>query len=278
MGGKRPQGYTIVEAMIFLAVTSVMFVLIAGSFSGQTSKAEFTSSVRQLDSQLQDTMNDIASGYYPVFNDIRCRAVGGGPSGQQVQFDNAPTGGQGTNQACTYIGRVIKFTPVTVGSSSAYRIMSVAGLRTNGGAPVQNMTQASPRVVALGNQYDNYSDTIQYPPGLELKWICYTNGCNDPEIGAFGVFSTFANVSSTGGLQSGSTGVDLYPITGSSITEDLDATAGNIHNLNTTSVKNPAGGITMCFEGGRNQHALIKIGGRGSNTSTFTEIIGGNCP
>lgn len=266
-GGLKPQGYTIIETLIFLAISGVMFTLIVQGISGQQERTQFSTAIREMESRLRDTMNDVSTGYYPISsNNLRCIQAGNRP-----QLNNAPSE-QGTNQDCTYIGRVIKFEQY--GSDrQVYYTMSVVGLRRVAGQEVQNMTQAAPTVLAMGGgpTYTDQMELLTIPNTVELKWMKYRNGALQ-DVGAFGVFTTFSTVSTTGGLKSGSGNIDLYPVPGS-FSDSIQTAGASVEALNSGSFKNPPNGLILCFEGGGpNQYGIIRIGGSGGTTATISEV------
>src|SRR5688572_2958718 len=105
--GASRAGYTIVEVMIFLAVSGMMLTMALLLVNGQQNKTEFAQTVRDLESRIQDVTNDIATGYYSRSGNIRC--------GYQIPSNPAsgivltPASGveQGANSDCIFIGRVM---------------------------------------------------------------------------------------------------------------------------------------------------------------------------
>ena len=63
-GGKRPLGYTIIEVMIVLAVSGVMFIIAASFISGKQESTAFTEGANEFASQLQQTIAEVADGQY----------------------------------------------------------------------------------------------------------------------------------------------------------------------------------------------------------------------
>lgn len=92
----RVAGYTIIEVMIVLAVTTTMFVAIAATFRGRQAAAEFTQGVRGYETMLQDIMSDVVNGTY---SPIECTsdAATGSP-----QF-----GAGGQDGRCVFLGKAI---------------------------------------------------------------------------------------------------------------------------------------------------------------------------
>jgi Tfp pilus assembly protein FimT len=116
-GGKqkpRLQGYTIVETMIFLAVSGVMFLIAASFINGKQAEAEFRNNITGFASSLNQTLNDVANGT-------------SGTDGQQCQeVAGVPTITTGTNSYgdCIFLGKTISLL-----DSSDYANFSIVGNR-----------------------------------------------------------------------------------------------------------------------------------------------------
>lgn len=53
-GGKSPLGYTVVEVMIVLAVSGIMFLVAANFINGKQQKTSFANGVNEMASRIQD--------------------------------------------------------------------------------------------------------------------------------------------------------------------------------------------------------------------------------
>ncbi len=73
---RSDNGYTIVEAMIFLAVSGVLFVSAMAAVSGQQQKTQFYQSIRDLDSNIRDKINEVGSGTFGNSLNLKCRVNG----------------------------------------------------------------------------------------------------------------------------------------------------------------------------------------------------------
>lgn len=73
------QGYTIIETIIFLAVTGAVFASTITIVSGQQARTEFTQAVRDVQTRIQDISNDVTTGFYHNPGTLRCNANPGGP-------------------------------------------------------------------------------------------------------------------------------------------------------------------------------------------------------
>lgn len=99
MWAKKTQtGFTIVETLIVLAVTGVMFLSTVTLISGQISKRQFRSGAYQLQTLVKDKINDVSSGYYPDLK-TSAAACSVSPSGKDP----------GTNTNCDIIGKRLVF-------------------------------------------------------------------------------------------------------------------------------------------------------------------------
>lgn len=281
----NPQGYTIVEVMIFLAVSGGLFVLTSFLVSGQQARTEFTQGVRETESQIQDIINDVSSGYYTNTNNFNCTAsVPGRPS-----ITAAAANQQGANSGCIFIGRAIQFA-VHNTDEGDINIYTVVGRRqvTVGtlDREVKNYDETVPTAIArsilpgTGSIPDAFEQrTLQH--GLQVKWVRYIQG-GTFDIGTVGLFSTFGQYAPSGAnLVSGSQTVNLVPVPGSALNQtSLDAAAAidNITTANTSAITNPSGGVEICFESGTSeQYAILTIGGGNRQRSTKLVIETGAC-
>jgi hypothetical protein len=276
-------GYTMVEVMIFLAVTGALFVAIAGNINGQQRKTEFLNAVRDTESRLRDILNDVATGYYtynPGFSCTSSLTTNTRPvisAGTTQQGANAG----GANAGCIYLGRAVQFAPQgTTGQS--YRLYSVIGRqKTATGKTVQNLAETIPTTLTYGNSISDFT----VGNGATIAWVSYYNGATPQgRIGAITMFGSLGQFSGNN-LASGSSETSIYPLTtqGSNVS-DVNATQTTIISLIdnmylvATPVQNPSGGVKICINsGGTNQSAIITIGGSNRRTTIDSSIKVGSC-
>lgn len=271
--GLRTEAYTIIEVLIVLAVTGVLLVAAMLVMAGQQRKTEFSQSIHDIESQVSDTMNDVSTGFYPNTNNFSCTAT---PSGPALAGGSGVTNNQGANKGCIFIGRVMQF-GIQGASSSSYNVYTVVGQRQINNQEVTTLTEAKPVTIApaLGSPSDfpNATDpkTLQY--GLSVKKMTYTNGGAPIDISTVGFFSTFASYSGVN-LVSGNPSVDLMPIDRSSLgVSDSPTVVTKINSLDKNSVKNPSGGVAICFQsGGTDQYGVLTIGSNNRQLSTKLDI------
>lgn len=269
----RPQGYTIVEVMIFLAISGALFASAVILLGGQQQKTEFTQAIQEINSQIQDALNDVATGYYPYVSNFQCVAVG---SSGPPTISSGGTNTQGTNEGCTFLGRVMHF-GVAGTSPEEFGIYTVVSRRQYGvpAREVLNFSQAEPTAVvdeAISAEFK----TLQN--GMKVRAMKYKTapGPGGITVGAFGFMTKFATYTSSGSnLVSGDQTVNLMPIASTSIGQTPATVKLAVDAIDdSTAVVNPGGGVIICFEsGGTDQFGVITIGSNGRQLSTKLEIL-----
>lgn len=269
--GQLQQGYTIVEVMVFLAITAVMFAMIVGTFSTRQGRTQFTQDAREMESRFQDIINDVTTGFYPNRNNFQCLATGTGP-----QIVPGVPNEQGTNNDCIFLGRVAHFN-VTGSNGRQYNIYSVAGLRNDSstGRDVDGFDEARPRVI------DQSTETIDTPGGLTIRRLEYrpSGGGAPVSFDAIGFFSSFGSYSGSK-IQSGAATVRAVPLPlsgGGAPGSTAGEMSGYISSMNDATVNLivalAEGTITVCMDSNTsNQHAELTLGGYNRRLATDLAI------
>lgn len=313
MGPRQPNGFTIIEILIFLAISGVLFASAMIMLSGKTDKTEFSTGIAQLRSELQSAVGNVGSGYYNLPPTYSCKKSATGPVVSSVAVVGQ---GVGQNSGCTFIGEVLQFSNAT--SSSMYTIYPVFGLRLISlggglsGGDVYSLATAHPQTER--HVRDNLATPTTLPYGISVSspgsspraGIYYTDsGGVQRHIGAIGIITTFNGeaVGPPGGFASvtkftsGSQNVHLIPIPSSGLTDPPATTIKEISKITDdqtlcggsglvclgstvyTAPVNPASGISICFNSGTTQESgLITIGGSNSPTSiTLTYFSKAGC-
>ncbi|HTE22445.1 MAG TPA: hypothetical protein VK674_05395 [Candidatus Limnocylindria bacterium] len=266
---RSEQGYTIVEVMVFLAVTTAIFVMIASSFSTRQNSAEFSVAVREMESRLQDIANDTSTGYYNNPGNFRCRLSGGAP------FVEPGTNAQGTNNDCIFIGRVVQF---DLGGSNGkdFNLYSVVGARQAAGADVEDFDDANPLALAPSARFtaSDLTETQQVPPGLVIRSVYSDNAGVRRQVRSVGFFTSFG----AGAANTTSLGVNILPLAFNPVGNSKNDTVGAINLINNASPSNPSNGVVICMDGdATNQHALLRLGGNERQLTTGTTVEAGTC-
>lgn len=177
-------GYTIIEVIIVLAVSGFLLVSAMTFLSGRESQVRFSQSMRNLQSKLQDWINDVPTGFAggasgkTDLSTIRCMLAGDRPQINRV--------GGGPNRAdCIFLGKAIQFTdasaPPSDGQASNIYAYSVFGRRalnepSGGERLVANLIEANiVPAVGLGTVSGTMDLTETYTLGGGAKVLSITS-------------------------------------------------------------------------------------------------------
>jgi type II secretory pathway pseudopilin PulG len=100
-------GYTILEVMLFLAITAGMFGMAMRSFSGRQQTVQFSQAVNDLTQIFSSTSNDVRNGFSGEAK-IEC-------TNTTIKFQTGALTGQ--NAGCMYLGKILVISPDSSGSS-----------------------------------------------------------------------------------------------------------------------------------------------------------------
>lgn len=252
---KNRGGFTIVETLITLAVSSALFVTIMTAFSGRQGRVEFAQGVRDIESHLQDVANDVSNGYYPSGSNRQCSVLNG-----SLDFSAVTASTQGTSNACVFAGKAIFFNKnTTPGKVVSY---SLAGDKL--ASSLATLKQA----IIINAAGSEVSEEYTIPANITL-----INGSGTPISALIGLFFDLGSVSAG---SKGATSVSPYIITISS--SDLAGVKAGLANAfaappNATAAAVGSSGVKLCFNGANNQKAIITIqkGIDGLNTSVLID-------
>jgi len=264
-GGTESQGYTILEVMIFMAISGLMFVIAAGFVNGKQAKTQFRQSMNSIAADVQRVIDDVDNGFYPSGQDFNCKAVAGNLN------ISAGSSKQGENLDCVFMGKVIQF-GVTGGNEGAYNVYSIAGLHyvpSSGNRIPTSFIEAKPKVIGFNTTEHNIFS------GSEKVTKVTSSGA---PINGIGFFSSFGTYASGVSLQSGSQNVIVVKIPGpgvlgeseTSMVTDIESQVTNPAN----QISNP--NIGICVDSGSGQFGKLTIGGTSNQRLTTSVKIGNN--
>lgn len=159
LGGKNKQpkqperallGYTIIEVLIVLAVSGMMFVIAANFINGKQGKASFAQGTNEMASQIQNTIEQVTDG---KFSDIplNCSFAFSPTPGNSLTTvtSGTPSRQQGVNSQCVFLGKLLRF--YTSQNATTYRVISLAAGRvttdTNGLPVTPTLNNIAPATV-----------------------------------------------------------------------------------------------------------------------------------
>ncbi len=250
--GKRKQaGYTVIEVMIVLSVSVILFTSAIAGYSYQNRKTEFTNAVRDMESTIQDLLNDVSTGYYPNAGNFTCSRSG---SPAVPELDDSGASEQGTNQDCIFIGKAVNV------ANNSFGVLTMVGLRDSSDdedEPTSNIDEAEARTIPYGGNFNE---------------IHFNTSINAIPINQSGdVLSGFAVVSGFGNGDRGGAGATTTQVTIASIDAGYDYSSDSSKTLDNSDLNQE---ITICIqETGGGREASIRIGA-GGPTNIETRIDG----
>ena len=254
-------GYTIVETLIFLAVSALLFVSTIILISGRQAKAQFTNSVRDLVSDITDVANDVANGYYQSGMGLNCTPnLASGP-------DVSPgSNAQGTNKGCIFVGRTIRFSTDQENNLTLY---TLAGNQNNNqGKDVKSLIEAKPKVIAE----DGYIQRKTLGYGLQVECVGTGQSCTRGNTSNAAIsFFTRLTGGIADGVSRGGIQTDVYRTESVSIDDPVEIAISKINSGIRIPVSTEA--VTVCVSNGSNQYGLIHLGSIGSANLTVSSEI-----
>jgi type II secretory pathway pseudopilin PulG len=205
-------GYTIIEVLIFLAVSGALLAISMLYLSGRDAETRFSQSMRDVQSKFQDWINDVPSGYPGAtsgrtsLSTLNCKITGG----DKVQLNKS---GGGNNTQCIFLGKAIQVTtaasPPTTGQESKIYAYSVFGRHdltdpiTGEDRLVNNLVEANPMpTVGVPGVSGNADLTEVYQLGGSTKVLSvnstsvdYTGTVHSGHSRMIGLYLSFSQLS-----------------------------------------------------------------------------------
>lgn len=267
----KSRGFTVVEVLIVLAVTGLLFVSAAALISGRTNKTQFQQAINDTTAQIRQTLNEVSTGYYANLGNFKCQNISNAMS---ITSGSAE---QGSNSGCVFLGKVMQF-GVKDTDPQQYTTFAVAGLQKDAaGNEVTTYTDAKPAVIYPSTAQPNSPNsatTGKLLYGLTVSKMYY-NGNTANNVGAVAFLTTLGSYAGTD-LQSGAQKITVVPVTGTAL-NDTPANAANTINSNlvSSSAISLTNGVQICFDSaGTNQSGLVTIAGNGQQFSVTLSIKG----
>ncbi|MEK7059197.1 MAG: hypothetical protein AAB971_00335 [Patescibacteria group bacterium] len=181
-GVRQSFGYTVVELMIVLAVSGVMFIIAANFISGKQGKTSFIQGSNEMVSRIQGVIEQVTDGQY---TDIPMSCTSNGSS---LSITGAVKA-QGTNPQCVFMGKIMHFSVAS--NRNKYEVFSLAGTRLKSdGTPAINFTDSRLTAVYFPSVVPPINLTSQFttPQNLDItdmKAVAADTGVVFP--GSYGV-------------------------------------------------------------------------------------------
>jgi prepilin-type N-terminal cleavage/methylation domain-containing protein len=248
---RKQKGYTIIEVMIVLSISTLLFAGAVAGYAHQNSKTQFTNGVRDMENKIQDILNDVSTGFYPQANNFSCVRSGSPAVPEILDEADAPGAEQGTNQDCIFLGKAVD---INDGAMNSYTMVGLRNSSINADEPSANLEDAQARTIK--SSIAGTFASLPLNASIHIVKII-------PDNQGFAVVSGFGN-GDDGGAGATTSQVAIAPISSPYNFEFATDQVVSTTNLNTP--------ITICIsEPGGGRHASIKIG-EGAQTNIETTI------
>jgi type II secretory pathway pseudopilin PulG len=271
----RMSGFTIVETMIVMAVTGIMFISVVLLINGKQQRAQFQFAVKDVQTQIRQIITETTASYNQLGNNT-CSSFGGKP-----KLATGTTDTLGTNASCVFLGKTIIFSQ----DKESFLVAPVIGLRQpittdfqgvfaadlNSSKPILSTdTIASQRMLQFGlTPVAMYvGDDLAQKVG-SVSFVL-TPGVKDISPGSQGTTSQNLNI--------------VAVTSGSSLANSIDAERSAVETamqngivssrdyINSTDDKVK---VSICFNSGTtNQSLLLTIGNGGNGIGLGSKIYG----
>ena len=248
---KNRGGFTIVETIITLSVSSALFVTVMLLFSGRQARVEFSQGLRDVEAQIRDIANDVRNGYIPsVSGGFNCSVVG------DVSDIKA---GPGSASSCIFAGKTI-FIDSLSGQMITY---SIAGKRD---ATSLTLAELKPTIISNESDVDT-SEIYNIPAGI--KQVSH-DGVSVVNMNGY-LIGMFFDIAGVGVASSKTTPVVLRAQKPSN--DDYASRKTTIEGPLISSII-PSGTLKLCFmSSGSDQYGVITIGRSINSITTKVEIV-----
>lgn len=282
------RGYTIIEVMIFLAVSGFMFVLAAIFINGKQANVAYRQGLTAANSMITSTINSVANGEYVLPENFGCRADGDyphlappPPETQGANGGHQPTSDvtNDTNSGCIFLGKVVEFG--TNADKTEYKTYTVVGRQytpTSGSCPADINTQPVQSFCeAMPTSFGQLTDSGVLEHGLTFATPVAAYRCdgdcsigNRTPIGGVGFFGGFGSYAA-GQANSQSSGAQSVAVA----SLPTGSMPDNIKNLKDSNVLSSNSYIVLCFNRGDKVGSVV-IGGHGGQQTETSVNYGKN--
>ncbi len=247
----QDNGYTVFEALIFIVISSFIFISAWGLFSGRQDQTQYQQAIRELDGHVQAMLNDVSTGYFPRQDNFSCTDSS---NPDRVNITSGGTG-QGTNQACMFLGKFMEFNDTT--DEWRMTVTTIAGLRPELGSRWDDVVSEAKLTPVNDPGGVSLNEARSFAWGLSLVDIVDNSGA---PVHGFGALSDTGNANNSGEIRSGNRNISLYKLT-----SPISPGAGAF----TPEPVGPDDAIYLCLEGpSGDRKGVIIIGKDGRQLST----------
>lgn len=167
MSDSDQNGFTIIEVLLFLAVSAFFIIIALRGIGGKTDDVRYGQSLKDLEVLFQSEQDLVRNGYI----------------GEVADIDMVAMGCDGADGRCVGLGRVLAFSA----GSSDVRIYSLLGNRIDGlGNSIQRLEDANLRIVEYTSGANYETKQLEWQQTFQIGK--FTSYAADTDINAVGYF------------------------------------------------------------------------------------------
>jgi len=255
-------GFTIVESLIVLAVTTFLFGSVVLLISGRQHKTEFQTAINSARQQVEQIINQTASGYFPSNNTYNCSANSGVPTITTVTDGGAA---QGTNTGCVFLGKVVFFGSSDSDGDQQFITWPIVGNQNIASLGASGTTADQTISKAIPNPVDPARETTLLGSGLHVTAMYYNSSVSLKTAGVGFLAGDSTGLYAGGGangLNSGSLQLSLYSINNTqAIATNQSQILTQLASSTTSNNYRSVSSVEICLASGTtDQSGLLTIG------------------
>lgn len=251
-------GYTIIEILVVLTVTTALFLVVSIMFSGKQGQVEANQSARDLESKIQNIANDVANGYY--YNGISCTGTNNGSN--QVSVSSLATSA-GSNSGCVFLGKIVSFNSF---GSTIYSAVGWQFTGATGASPTtSSLSEAKPVLVTVNPEDYTFKYSLAPTHIYDIA--------SGAEYGAIAFMTQLGQASGGSNPLTGSKATLLYGINGSTVGDSASQLEAQVNTDSNFVLL--AQGVRICLVSGNGKPVEITVGAGGNQVGTNVLIDNG---
>ncbi len=274
---KSKSGFTIVETLIVLSVTSILLVSALAMINGRQGRTQFSTGVREIESILRDSLNDVNNGVLPSVPNLECDLSGN--SAPILRYGS--TGDTlAKNEKCVLAGKAIQLGNAT--ENEQYTTYYLAGRRLDQfNDPVKDFVNLKPTAIHPDNSTPANDSRVNASQVSTLPWRInpVLNNGNPSSVAFALIYKDFRGAAVSGGsITSGNSAIGLVLISKASTSGLSAMTESNvvtqINSLTAGSFLANNEVIPICLKSGTSgQYAIISVSISGTGYTVSSEIL-----
>ncbi len=266
-------GFTIVETLIVLAVTSTLIISAMAAMSGRQARTEFQIGREAIVRDFQSLISQIESGRYKSANTFSCTRVNF--FGAYPSFTEPAAVEQGTNEGCVFLGNALIFGRDT----ASYRTYVIAGAGSEDNSPyaVSTIARSHPASPETSRSDKKFPNGFTYAGARYVNSDgSYTTTLTSTDLTAVRLMVDLQGNDLTSGKLAGSQRVAVHNSMNGTSPFNVWSDTWTIKDAN--PVEQPKKAFELCLaSSGLDQSVIVTIGTGGSNKVSSTVMSGRTC-